>query len=147
MDPIDFATSPSGQQIPIVDPDNTGFNGLTAEDFIELLVVQLQNQDPTEPFSNEQLLGQISDMRNLQANIDLSDTLEALGNAQLSSAFTTAAGSLIGKSVSATDADGNDIQGVADRAVFRDGKTFIGIGSTEVPIENVSTIQAQPEAA
>lgn len=139
--PSNFAVSPTGEQIPIVDASETGFSALTAEDFLRLLIVQLQNQDPTEPTSNEELLGQLSQMQSLQSNLDLSETLENLTSAQLSSAFTSSAGALIGKQIEATDENGEPVSGIAERAILREGKTYIGVGDIEVPIENITLIQ------
>lgn len=135
------AFKPDGTPIPIVDASEVGLNGLSSETFMKLLITQLQNQDPTEPVSNEALLSQISQMQSLQSNIELSDTLEGLASSQSSTSFTSAAASFIGKEVSAFDDDGQTITGTVDRALFKNGKTFIGIGDSEIPIENVQAIR------
>ena len=135
------AFTPDGTPIPIVDASEAGFNGLNSETFLKLLITQLQNQDPSEPVSNEALLSQISQMQSLQSNIELSDTLEQLATSQSATSFTSAAASFIGKEVTALDNDGQTITGTVDRAVFKDGNTLIGIGDIEIPIENVQAIR------
>ena len=117
--------------------EDTGFAALKSEDFLKLLITQLQNQDPSEPTSNEDLLNQITAMRSLQADIDLSDTLTALTNSQqLSSAAT-----FIGKTVSGRDANQVDITGKVTRAFVREGKTFVEIDdTTEVDLSTVSSV-------
>ncbi len=145
---IDTVYSPEGKPISVVDQASTGFNALNAEEFLKLLVVQLQNQDPSEPVSNEALLGQISQMRNLQASIDLEETLDTLTKSQTSAAsasFVSSAASLIGRQVTATVKDplsGEDktIQGEVTRAILKDGKAYVGIGEDEVPIENITKV-------
>lgn len=117
--------------------EDTGFAGLKSEDFLKLLITQLQNQDPTEPTKNEDLLNQITAMRGLQANIDLSDTLQTLTNSQQLSS----AASFIGKTVSGKNADEADVTGKVTRAFIREGKTFVEIdNATEVDLSTVSSV-------
>ena len=92
-------TSTSATAVKVVDKDKTGFNALTSEDFLKLLITQLQNQDPTAPVGNEELLGQLSQMRSLQSNIELSSSLKTTSaNQNLSTAA-----SYIGKQVTGSD--------------------------------------------
>lgn len=89
-----------------------GFSQLKAEDFFELLIQQLQFQDPLEPVSNEQLVGQISQIRDLEMNTRLAEALQALTGQQqfgLSSA-------MIGKYVEGT-ASGENGSGAAVKGV------------------------------
>ena len=136
-----IAATPDGTAIPVVDANQTGFSGINSETFIKLLVTQLQNQDPSEPVSNEQLLTQISQMRALQSSTELSDTLKELTTSQKSTSFTSAAASFIGKEITGISETGEQVSGKVDRAVFRGGKAFIGIGATEIPIDGVTTIR------
>ena len=41
---------------------------LKAEDFIKMMVTQLQNQDPMEPAKNDELLAQMSQIGQLQSS-------------------------------------------------------------------------------
>lgn len=147
---IETVTSPTGQSIDIVDEKSQGFNALDSESFMKLLITQLQNQDPTEPTSNEALLTQLSQMRSLQASVELEDTIKLLTNNQSSAAtaaFASSSASLIGRFVTAQTEDGEAIEGEVDRAILRDGKAFVGIGVTEVPIENISSVRGQAAAS
>ena len=47
---------------------------LKVEDFINMMVTQLQNQDPLEPAKNEQLLSQMSQIGQLQSQQELTKT-------------------------------------------------------------------------
>jgi len=146
---IETVTSPTGQQIDIVDEKSQGFNALDSGSFMKLLITQLQNQDPTEPTSNEALLTQISQMRSLQASVELEDSIKSLADNQSSAAtaaFASSSASLIGRFVTATNEQGETIKGEVDRAILRDGKAFVGIGDTEVPIENITSVRAQATA-
>lgn len=154
MSAIGSVLSPSGETIPIVDASKTGFNALGPEAFLKLMIAQLQNQDPTEPTSNEELLGQISQMRSLQSSIKLEELLESLATSQSSSAtasFASSAAALIGhqvtgESLERTSGDvlipSKTIEGIVDRAVLRDGKAYVGIGEDEVPVEKIERVTA-----
>lgn len=127
----------------VVDKDDTGFSGLTAEDFLKLLITELQNQDPTEPLGNEQLLAQLSSMRELQSNVELSDTLTEIS---LGQSLTQAAG-LIGKEIEGQADDQPAVAGVVERAFVREGKAYIGVGNTELPVSAITSVQQPASAA
>jgi len=127
----------SSTNVDVVDADKTGFNGLTADNFMKLLITELQNQDPTNPMGNEELLGQISSMRELQSNIELSDTLKEIPSGQ---SLTQAAG-LIGKQVEGQDSSDNAVSGLVDRAFIRDSKAYVAVGGSEVPVSSITSVQ------
>ena len=77
-----------------------GFEGLGSDDFLKLLVAQLSYQDPLEPTSNEDIVNQISSIRDIEASTTLTQTLESLAQNQ---GFGSAA-ALIGQYVSGTAA-------------------------------------------
>ena len=127
--------SPAANDVELVDAANTGFASLTSEGFLELLITQLQNQDPTEPIGNEELLNQISAMRELQSNIELSDSLKSLtSNQQLSTAAA-----FIGKTVSGSTGDAL-VSGTVDRAFLRDGTAFVAVGNSELPLDAITDV-------
>lgn len=120
----------------IVDAGKTGFAGLTADDFMKLLITELQNQDPSEPISNADLLQQLSTMRNLSANIELSDAMKSITtNQQLSTAAN-----FIGKSVTGVTTQNERVSGVVGKAFLRDGQAFVSIGDGELPLSSVSEV-------
>ena len=69
---------------------------LGKDDFLKLLLVELQYQDPTEPMDSEKILSQTSQLATLEASENTNKSLEALSASLLSSAqFSTV--SAIGK--------------------------------------------------
>lgn len=121
----------------VVDANKTGFAGLTSQDFMKLLIAQLQNQDPTNPLDSDQLLNQISEMRSLQANLELEDSLKSL---TLSQALTSST-SFIGKKVTAiVGADKQNVSGVVDRVVVKDGKTYLSVAGKDVSLSELQTV-------
>ncbi len=125
-------------QVKVVDNAKTGFNGLTSEDFLKILIEQLKNQDPSNPMSSDQLLDQVSQMRSLQSSIELSDSLKSLTlNQQLTSAT-----SFLGKEVSAVVGTNNEnYTGTVDRVMVKEGKTYLGSGTKEFELSKVLTIK------
>ena len=124
--------------------DMNGISQLTSEDFLKMLITQLENQDPTQPMTNEELLNQISMMRDLQANMELSETLKSMSEAltaNLVSQQLSAAASLIGKIVTGKTKDGQEITGVVDRAFLQDGKIYVGIGDEKLELSDITKIE------
>ncbi len=124
-----------------VEPGNQGFNGLTADDFFKLLIAQLQNQDPSEPVGNAELLQQLSAMRNLQSNTELGETLkqlaDSMGTAEARATEQLSIGaSYIGKSVTLDDLT----VGVVDRALAEGGEILVGVNGTDVPLSRVVSV-------
>ena len=83
---------------------------LKAEDFIKMMITQLQNQDPTQPASNDQLLAQMSQIGQLQSSTSLTDSLKGMVlQNQIGSAS-----SLIGKTVQGLDAADDPVTGLVN---------------------------------
>lgn len=132
------STTTNGGRTPveIVDADKSGFAALKAEDFMKLLLAQLQNQDPSEPTSNEELLNQLASMQNLASSIELGDTLEEIiSNQQL-----TDGAAFLGSFVTGDNDDNEQVEGVVDRVVMREGQAYLGIGNEEIPVRNVTQV-------
>ncbi len=126
----------SATDIQLVDQDQTGFAGMTSDSFMKLLITTLQNQDPTEPLGNDELLNQLSTMRNLQSNIELGNALKSITVSQQLSTATT----FIGKLITGNIGDQQAVTGIADRALLKGGQAFIGIGDAEIPLAGVSRV-------
>ena len=126
-----------------VDPSKTGFNSLTADDFLTLLIAQLQNQDPTEPVDNAEILNQLATMQGLTSNLELSDTLKdvaaslAKNDADFGQKLSVGA-SYIGQTVTLDDSS----VGVVDRAFISGGETFVGINGDDIPISRVVAVNS-----
>lgn len=88
-----FATSTNLIDAPAgTNPDGV----LGKDDFLKLLLVELQYQDPTEPMDSEKILAQTSQLATLESSENTNKALEALSASLLSSSqFSTV--SAIGK--------------------------------------------------
>jgi flagellar basal-body rod modification protein FlgD len=125
--------SPQGTQ-----SKNKSFD-LKPEDFIKMMVTQLQNQDPTKPADNGQLLAQMSQIGQLQSSNTLTDSIKGMVlQNQIGSA-----GNLIGKSVAGVDAQNNVIKGVVNSVkVQSDGVLLELDNGNSLPLTQVTDIAA-----
>lgn len=73
---------------------------LGKDDFLKLLVTQLNNQDPLEPVKNEQFVAQLATFSNLEQLVSVNEKLDSL-NATQSGQSSSGAVSFIGKDVRA----------------------------------------------
>jgi flagellar basal-body rod modification protein FlgD len=110
---------------------------LSPTDFINMLVTQLENQDPLNPTSSQDLLTQVSDIGQLQSSDQMQTTLTALS--QQSS--IGAAASLIGKSVNGQDANGNALSGSVTSVQVTGGTVNLQLsGGSTLALSNVTSI-------
>jgi len=83
---------------------------LKTEDFIKMMITQLQNQDPLEPAKNQELLAQMSQIGQLQSSTSLQESLQGMVlQNQIGSAS-----SLIGKTVQGLDAADDPVTGLVN---------------------------------
>lgn len=117
--------------------------------FLDLLLAELQNQDPLDPMDNSEMLQQISQIREISATNQLSDTL---GSVLLGQSVSTAS-SLIGKQISALTDDARNVEGVVDRVSMEKDDTDeskrvirVFIGDNKIDLKNIREIAAERAA-
>lgn len=115
---------------------------ITPDDFMKMLITQLQNQDPMNPTSSDQILQQISEIDNIQATTTLTTSLNAVAADQ---GFQTAS-ALIGKTVQGIDDSGNPVSGTVDSASFSNGDATLNVGSQTMPLSGISSV-SDPSSA
>ena len=133
-------------------PTSGGSNGgVTGNDlsdvdldqFLGLLITELQNQDPLNPMDNAQMLAQISQIREIGSTNKLTETL---GNFAIGQELAMAS-SMIGKKISALDNNADEISGVVERVSVQTDqenpdirKVSVHVGSSIVDIKNIREI-------
>ena len=120
-----------------------GMNDIDMNQFLNLMITELQNQDPLNPTDNAALLEQIGQLRSISSNDQLVNTLSSFSNTQ----ELTTASSLIGKKVKGLDVKGSDVEGaVSSVSVKIDEKdrnkrsVQVHVGTQIVDIKNVREI-------
>ena len=100
--------------------------------FLQLMVTQMQNQDPTEPTDMGEQMSQLASFSNVEQNIQTNNKLDAV----LSELYVNQSAALIGKTITTAD----DVTGtIASVGIYTDGvlatledgtKVLVGPGVT-----------------
>jgi flagellar basal-body rod modification protein FlgD len=93
-------------------------NDLDLDDFLDLMIAELQNQDPLNPLENDELVAQISQIREVGATDRLTETLDAVLLGQNISSATN----LIGTQVEAMSDDLQRVNGLVERISVANGR-------------------------
>ncbi len=105
-------------------------SNLNQSDFLALLTLQLQYQDPMEPTGNSEFISQMCQFSQLEATTDISETL---------SDYTTEtkASSLVGKGVILADPNNpeNTLYGTVEAAQLNGTNSAININGTDYSLE------------
>lgn len=110
-------------------------------DYMQLLITQLQNQNPLEPMNNDQMsmqLAQFSQLEQLEnMNSRFADVLGALDEAQ--------AGGLLGKQISfqpeQEGESGAAVEGLVDEIHQYDEGVRLSVGNYQVKLSDVLSIR------
>ena len=106
--------------------------------FLQLLVAELQNQDPTSPTSPATILQQTSEL----AQMESVTTQTSAITSQQTTAQNSEATGLIGRLVTAVIA-GNTISGpVSDVALTSSGAPTLTVNGTSVPLSAVTQVRS-----
>ena len=83
------------------------FSELSSEQFIQIMIQELQNQDPLQPQDTQALIEQLSGLRNIESQTQLSEQLREL----VLQNQVAAAGNMIGKRVQGIDSTTSQASG------------------------------------
>ena len=114
---------------------------LNTNDFINMMMTQLEHQDPLNPTSSDQLMSQMSEIGQLQSTSQLQTTLTGLAT----QTQIGAASSLMGKQVTGLDVNSNPITGLVSTVQVTSTGVNLQLqdGST-LALSNVSSISEPP---
>ena len=140
-----MTTSSTGSYAPVATTgQSTTTNAsskLSTNDFINMMMTQLEHQDPLNPTTSDQLMSQMSQSGQLQTTSQLQTTLTGLAT----QTQIGAASSLMGKQVNGIDVNNNTVDGVV--AWVQVTSTGVNLqlqdGST-LALTNVSSISPAP---
>lgn len=116
---------------------------LDINQFLQLMIAELTNQDPLNPMDNTQLVQQIGSIREISATDKLSSSLDLVQSGQ----SLSTASSLIGKNIKAlTDANEN-IEGEVERVSIQvdendsDKRTYrVHVNGQDIDLRNVREV-------
>jgi Flagellar hook capping protein - N-terminal region len=93
-------------------------NDLDLDSFLQLMIAELQNQDPLNPLDNKDMLAQISQIREVGATDKLTETLDSVLLGQNIASATN----LIGAQISALSDDNQRVDGIVERITLAGGE-------------------------
>jgi flagellar basal-body rod modification protein FlgD len=112
-------------------------------DYMKLLITQLQNQNPLEPLSNNEMASQLAQFSQLQQLESMNSSFAEV----LAVANNTYASSLIGKEVSflgETAGGTTDIlSGVVEQVYREGGQNFLVVGDYVLGLEGIISVKNQ----
>jgi len=111
-------------------------------DYMNLLIAQLQNQNPLEPLDNNEMASQLAQFSQLQQLESMNESFAQV----LATTELTYANSLIGKEVSfmlETETGATDITSGIVEQIYNnvDGEIFLRVGDYMFGLENVISIK------
>jgi flagellar basal-body rod modification protein FlgD len=108
---------------------------LGKDDFMKILITQLQHQDPSQPLADKEFIAQMAQFTSLEQLSNMNTEMKALRQTMgLSPAF-------IGKEISwsKTDSVGNTTvkTGIVDALKYKDGIQYASVGGEEVSLDQI----------
>ncbi|ULO10336.1 flagellar hook assembly protein FlgD [Paenibacillus sp. 19GGS1-52] len=114
----------------------TGNSTLGKDQFLKILITQLQNQDPMQPMEDKEFIAQMAQFSSVEQLMNISTQLTAL-NQSLGSVS-----GLIGKSVTWNDADTKlPKTGNVESIVVSSGVQYAVVGSERIALTDITQIQ------
>lgn len=125
-------------------PASKSVNELDSNDFLKLLIAELQNQDPMAPSDSIQMLQQVSQIRQITSNDSMIATMDSVRTGQ----EVATASQMVGKRIAALNADKQEIEGLVDRVTISasgDGNAnreiLLHVGEHQVRMDQIRSIQ------
>lgn len=119
-------------------------NSLGKDDFLKILMTQLQNQDPTQPLQDREFIAQMAQFTSVEQLTNMANEMKALRQS------IGSASSLIGKSVSWEEKAQNSEEtitksGVVESILYKQGVQYVQVEGVEVPLDQISKVWVQQD--
>ncbi|KPJ86596.1 MAG: hypothetical protein AMS17_11750 [Spirochaetes bacterium DG_61] len=115
-------------------------NTLGKEDFLKLLIVQLENQDPTSPLEDKEFISQMAQFSSLEQMTEMNRTLSNL----IMNYKLGLASSLLGKEVEVLDrVSGQTISGTVSEITFGEEGPRISFNGISYSVDDVTKVSSQ----
>ena len=126
-----------------VTPENDPLS-LGSEDFMELMLVQIQNQNPMEPTDTTEYISQMAEFSSLEQMQSMNNSIN-----------TMYAFGMMGKEVTVNNGDGTVTTGLVDSVSMKNGTNYLEIdgvqydalqviSASEAPTETVTPTPVEP---
>lgn len=130
----------------------TGSDNLGKDDFLNLLVAELQNQNPLDPMDNKDFVSQMAQFSSLEQLTNMSKSMDIMTIAT-ASAMKASQFSLVGKNVTATidnpmydpdlgisedNRETIEVSGAVERLKYKAGLPFVTVEGYDVSIADIT---------
>jgi flagellar basal-body rod modification protein FlgD len=112
-------------------------SALGKEAFLQLLLTQMQSQDPLSPMEGHDFFQQLAQLSLLEQMWTMNDNLNNLMGQQQ----VLQASSLIGKIVEATKENGAQITGTVKGVRIVDDQVFLDVDNDSIPLSQVTAVR------
>ena len=117
--------------------DRSVENTLGKDDFLKLLVIQLENQDPTSPLDDKEFISQMAQFSSLEQMTQMNTTLSNLIiNNKINLSY-----SLLGKYVEVLDGTTGQVEGgIVSEVSFGQGSPSISFNGLTYSVDDVTKV-------
>lgn len=109
---------------------------MDGEMFMNLLVTQLKNQDPSSPMDTNAMMGQTTQLAMMEKLTELSAT----SGQDFSLQMRSSAAALIGRTVSYLAPDGSTVSGTASSVSFAGATPQVSVNGTSIAIDALTGV-------
>jgi flagellar basal-body rod modification protein FlgD len=139
-EPTTSTTSPLSVSPTTSVVNNSPAAQLGKDDFLMLLVKQLQYQDPSSPTDSSQFMSQLAQFSSLEQMTNVSKTLDGLAN----TASVTQGVELLGRYLTFARSDGSTGSGVAQSISVVNGSVVLDVGGEKVQPGQITAVGTAP---
>ncbi len=122
-------------------PSSRGFQDLSGEDFLLLLIQELQMQDPMNPTDNKEIVAQMAGVRQMEQSAKLNKTLEALAAEQRFGSTSGLIGHYVAGRVTDNSGRSYEIQGLVIGVRYEQGNAILELhNGKQLPATKVEQV-------
>jgi len=139
---MNTSTIGTNQVLTTQQPTSHGFDDMTSEDFLALMIAELQAQDPMNPTENKEIVAQMASMRDMEQSARLNETLAALAAEQRFGSTAGLIGHYVAGTVSNSAGESYEIKGVVIGVRFQqDGRAILELhDGRSLPADKVEQV-------
>ncbi|ARC55706.1 Basal-body rod modification protein FlgD [Frondihabitans sp. 762G35] len=137
--PLDGITGTVSTSVPATSTSatRTPKQEMDSQMFMQLLVKQLQNQDPSSPMDTNAMISQTTQLAMMEQVTNNTTT----GNENFSLQMRISAANLVGRQVSYTDAaTGKAVTGTASAVSFAGSVPTVTVGGKDIDLDSISGV-------
>lgn len=136
MTDVSAVGSASSTALYATQPTRAPKQTLDSEAFMNLLVTQLKNQDPSSPMDTNQMISQTTQLAMMEQLTSMNST----GTESFALQMRIAASALVGQKVGYNDSDGNPVTGTASSVSFTGKTPTVTIDGVSVALDSITGV-------